>query len=74
MTRATLDFSGVTKVGCDETSARRGQDYVSLFMDLEARRVMFATPGRDAEHGQGLRRGPGGPRRRAKDPGRRGVL
>jgi len=49
VTRAGLDFSGVTKVGCDETSARRGQDYVSLFMDLEARRVMFATPGRDAE-------------------------
>ena len=32
--RAGLDFSGVTQVGCDETSARRGQDYVSLFMDL----------------------------------------
>jgi transposase len=47
-TRAGLDFSGVTKVGCDETSARRGQDYVSLFMDLETRRVMFATPGKDA--------------------------
>jgi transposase len=47
--RATLDFSGVTKVGCDETSARRGHDYVSLFMDLEARRVMFATPGKDSE-------------------------
>ncbi len=48
-TRATLDFSGVTKVGCDETSARRGQDYVSLFMDLEERSVLFATPGKDAE-------------------------
>jgi len=47
--RAGLDLSGVTRVGMDETSARRGQDYVSLFMDLEARRVMFATPGRDAE-------------------------
>ena len=47
-TRADLDFSGVTQVGCDETSARRGQDYVSLFMDLAQRRVMFATPGRDA--------------------------
>jgi len=47
--RAGLDFSSVTKVGCDETSARRGQDYVSLFMDLEARRVMFATPGKDAQ-------------------------
>ena len=47
--RAGLDFSGVTQVGCDETSARRGQDYVSLFMDLDAHRVMFATPGRDAD-------------------------
>ena len=49
LARASMDFSGVTKVGMDETSARRGQDYVSLFMDLEARRVMFATPGRDAD-------------------------
>lgn len=48
-TRAKLDFSGVTEVGCDETSARRGQDYVSLFMDLTERRVMFATPGRDSD-------------------------
>jgi transposase len=47
--RAGLDFSGVTKVGMDETSARRGQDYVSIFMDLEQRRVMFATPGRDSD-------------------------
>ncbi len=47
--RAKLDFSNVTRVGCDETSARRGQDYVSLFMDLGVRRVMFATPGKDAE-------------------------
>jgi transposase len=46
--RAGLDFSNVTQVGCDETSARRGQDYVSLFMDLGERRVMFATPGKDA--------------------------
>ncbi len=50
-TRASMDFSGVTKVGMDETSARRGQDYVSLFMDLAERRVMFATPGRDGEGG-----------------------
>lgn len=46
--RAGLDFSDVTRVGVDETSARRGQDYVSVFMDLAAPRVMFATEGRDA--------------------------
>jgi hypothetical protein len=33
--REKLDFSSVTEVGLDETSARRGQDYVSIFMDLE---------------------------------------
>jgi hypothetical protein len=27
----------------DETSARKGQDYVTTFMDLDARRVLFAT-------------------------------
>ncbi len=39
----------VTRVGVDETSAKRGQDYVSLFVDLDAPkpRVLFATEGRD---------------------------
>ena len=46
--RAGMDFSQVTEIGMDETSARRGQDYVSIFMDLDQRRVMFATEGRDA--------------------------
>lgn len=46
--RAGMDFSMVTEVGMDETSARRGQDYVSIFMDLGERRVMFATEGRDS--------------------------
>ncbi len=47
--RAGLDFSDVSQVGMDETSARRGHDYVSIFMDLDKRRVMFATPGKDAD-------------------------
>jgi transposase len=47
--RTTLDLAGVTRVGVDETSAKRGQDYVSLFVDLDASkpRVIFATEGRD---------------------------
>jgi transposase len=32
----------------DETSARKGQDYISIFADLDARRVVFATEGRTA--------------------------
>lgn len=47
--RANLDFSGVTEVGVDETSARRGQDYVTVFMDLKARRTLFAAEGRNAD-------------------------
>jgi transposase len=47
--RAKVSMAEVTRVGVDETSARRGQDYVSLFVDLDAPkpRVLFATEGRD---------------------------
>jgi transposase len=47
--RDQLDFSGVKRVGMDETSARKGQDYISIFADLDARRVLFATEGRCAK-------------------------
>jgi len=46
--RARLDFADVSTVGMDETSAAKGQDYVTVFMDLVARFVLFATEGRDA--------------------------
>lgn len=36
------------RVGVDETSARRGQRDVTVFHDADARRLLFATPGRDA--------------------------
>jgi transposase len=47
--RAKVSMAEVTRVGVDETSAKRGQDYVSLFVDLDAPkpRVVFATEGRD---------------------------
>jgi transposase len=47
--RAQEDFSGVTAVGLDETAARRGHDYISLFHDLGAGRLLFACDGRKAE-------------------------
>jgi transposase len=47
--RDQLDHTGVTRIGMDETSARKGQDYISIFADLDARRVIFATEGRSAE-------------------------
>jgi transposase len=46
--RFEADFSEVRRVGVDETSSKRGHNYVSLFVDLEEARVLFATPGREA--------------------------
>lgn len=34
-------------IGIDETSLRRGQHYITVVRDLAARRLLFATPGRD---------------------------
>jgi transposase len=46
--RGRADFSEVTRVAFDETASRRGHNYVSLFVDLVRRRVLFATEGKDA--------------------------
>ena len=45
--RAQQDMSAVRLVGIDETNLRLGQDYVSVVHDLVAKRLLFATPGRD---------------------------
>lgn len=47
--RAAEDFSGVTQLGVDETASKRGHHYISLFVDLERSKVLFATAGKDAE-------------------------
>jgi transposase len=44
---AAQDLSAVEQVGIDDTSFRRGQDYVSVFADLAERRAVFVTEGRD---------------------------
>ena len=46
--REKADHSQVKQVGMDETSRRRGHNYVSLFVDLDGPRVLFATDGKDA--------------------------
>lgn len=45
--RALDDMSTVSIVGIDETSLRRGQHYITVVHDLEAKRLLFATEGRD---------------------------
>lgn len=44
--RAKEDHSEVTRVGIDETASRRGQNYITLFHDLDGKRLLFACDGR----------------------------
>jgi len=44
---AEADFSNVCCVGVDEMSVRQGHEYISVFADLLAKRVIFATEGKD---------------------------
>jgi hypothetical protein len=46
--RARIDASDVTQIAIDETAARRGHDYITLFVDIDQARVLFVTEGRDA--------------------------
>src|SRR5271166_5938226 len=43
-----LDLSDVQRIAADETSARRGHDYISLFVDMARRKVIYAADGKDA--------------------------
>lgn len=45
--RRRLDLSEVVSLGVDEMSSRKGHHYLSVFADLVARRVLFATEGKD---------------------------
>ena len=46
--RARNDLSTVTRVAIDETAARHGHDYVTLFVDIDQARVTSVTGGKDA--------------------------
>ncbi|MHB1629231.1 MAG: ISL3 family transposase [Bacilli bacterium] len=42
------NLASLKTIAVDETSSRRGHHYVTVVMDSETRRVVFATPGKDA--------------------------
>ena len=46
--RERADYAQVKRVAIDETAARRGHDYISLFVDIDKRRVLHVADGRDA--------------------------
>ena len=45
--RALETHADVQLIGIDETSLRRGQQYLTVVHDLDAKRLLFATEGRD---------------------------
>lgn len=46
--RAAADFSGVTRIGVDETSRRKGHNYLTTFVDLDEERALYCCVGRDS--------------------------
>ena len=47
--REEVDMSQVTRIGVDETSWKAGHRYVTLFTDVDERKVLFVTEGKDAQ-------------------------
>lgn len=47
LARAQDDMSGVRHIGIDETSLRKGHEYVTAVHDLQQKRLLFVTEGRD---------------------------
>ena len=41
--------SNLSNLGIDETSVRKGHNYVTLAVDMDKRRVVYVTPGKDAQ-------------------------
>ncbi|MEI6738231.1 MAG: ISL3 family transposase [Pseudomonadota bacterium] len=46
---ANTNLSSVTNVAIDETSSTKGHNYLTLAADMDARKVIFVTPGSDAD-------------------------
>ena len=42
-----IDCSKVRVIGVDETSTKKRHDYISCFFDMESKRMVFATKGRE---------------------------
>lgn len=45
--RAEADFSNVRCVGMDEKASKRGHRYLTLFVDIEASRLLYVAEGRE---------------------------
>jgi transposase len=46
---ASMDLADLKRVAIDETASKRGQNYISLFVDIDARKVVYVAEGKDAD-------------------------
>lgn len=46
--RLTLNWKDIKAIGIDETSRAKGHNYISVFVDLYSRNVLFIADGKDA--------------------------
>jgi len=46
--RVEENFEHIDTIGLDETSRAKGHDYITLFVDLKAKRTIFITEGKDS--------------------------
>ncbi len=47
LSRKDENYSKVNTIGMDETSVAKGHDYITLFVDLVARKTLYITAGKD---------------------------
>lgn len=46
---ARVDLADLRRICIDETAAKRGHDYITLFVDIDRRRVVYIADGKDAD-------------------------
>ena len=46
---ACMDLADLRRVAIDETAAKRGRKYISLFVDIDARKVVYVADGKGAD-------------------------
>ncbi len=46
--RVKEDYSSVRAVGVDETSSKKGHKYITIFVDMDTKKILFATQGKDS--------------------------
>jgi transposase len=46
---ARADLKDIRRLAIDETAAKRGHNYITLFVDIDSRRVLYIADGRDAK-------------------------